>query len=275
MQTMVPSVDDGVYTLTEKQIAFYRKNRYIKLRQVLSAEELSYFGEEITRKVIELNTMHLPMEERDTYSKAFLQVMNLWRESETVRDFVFSKRMARIAAELMEVDGVRLYHDQALYKEPAGGYTPWHADQYYWPLESDKAITAWIPLQATPFDMGPLEFSAASQGLREGRGLGISDESEVAIDSLLTSSGFDHVVEPFELGEVSFHSGWTYHRAGPNTSTDPRRVMCIIYMDADMRLKAPENDNQQNDWDTWCPGAEVGELIDTPLNPVLYRGSEA
>ena len=39
-----------------------------------------------------------------------------------------------IATELMQTDGARLYHDQALFKEAGGGITPWHADQYYWPL---------------------------------------------------------------------------------------------------------------------------------------------
>jgi hypothetical protein len=41
-------------------------------------------------------------------------------------------------------------------------------------------------------------------------------------------------------------------------------------MDRDMRLAEPKNKNQQNDWDNWCPGAKVGEIIDTPLNPVIY-----
>lgn len=40
-----------------------------------------------------------------------------------------------------------MYADQALYKEPHGGYTPWHCDAFYWPLATDKALTAWIPLQ--------------------------------------------------------------------------------------------------------------------------------
>lgn len=264
-------LDAPFYSVSEEQITFYRRNRFIKLKQVFSEEELTYFGKAITRKVIEMNTMHLPMEERDTYSKAFLQVMNLWREDDTVRQFVFSKRLASIAAQLMEVDGVRLYHDQALYKEPSGGYTPWHADQYYWPLATDKTITAWIPLQATPLPMGPLEFSSESHTLASGRGLGISDESEALIDDLLADQGFDHVVEPFDLGEVSFHSGWLYHRAGPNTTSNAREVMCVIYMDEAMTLKAPENENQQADWDAWCPGATIGEVIDTPLNPVLYH----
>lgn len=45
--------------------------------------------------------------------------------------------------------------------------------------------------------------------------------------------------------------------------------MTIIYMDDNMKLKKPENKGQENDWKTWCPGARIGEKIDTPLNPVL------
>ncbi len=264
------SILNEPYTLAPEQIAFYRENRYIKLKQVLPPEVLSYFAGVVYEKVKELNTMHLPMEERDTYSKAFLQVMNLWRESEEVKRLVFSRRLARIAAELMGVRGLRLYHDQALFKEPGGGFTPWHADQYYWPLSNDNAVTVWIPLQETPLAMGPLEFSAQSHRLDKGRGLKISDDSEKQIGQLLMGEGFRHVIEPFELGEASFHSGWLFHRAGANTSGQMRQVMTIIYMDMDMRLKEPENGNQQADWDAWCPGAKVGEVIDTPLNPVLY-----
>jgi ectoine hydroxylase-related dioxygenase (phytanoyl-CoA dioxygenase family) len=90
-----------------------------------------------------------------------------------------------LAADLMEVEGVRLYHDQALFKEAGGGITPWHADQYYWPLATSKTITAWIPLQATPLEMGPLEFSAGSQQVLTGRELSISDTSENIIEKKL------------------------------------------------------------------------------------------
>lgn len=45
----------------------------------------------------------------------------------------------------------------------------------------------------------------------------------------------------------------------------------VIYMDSRMRLKSPENHNRQADWDAWCPGAALGALIDTPLNPALYE----
>ena len=46
-----------------------------------------------------------------------------------------------------------------------------------------------------------------------------------------------------------------------------RKVMTVIFMDENMVLKAPENENQAHDRDTWCPGARVGEVIETPLNP--------
>jgi ectoine hydroxylase-related dioxygenase (phytanoyl-CoA dioxygenase family) len=171
----------------------------------------------------------------------------------------------------MQTEGVRMYHDQALYKEAGGGITPWHADQYYWPLSTDKTITAWVPLQEVPLEMGPLEFSAGSHSIIEGRELAISDDSEAKIQQKLRVTDFKHVIEPFDLGEVSFHSGWVFHRAGANQTDDIRKVMTVIYMDKDMILKEPENENQVKDWNTWCPGAKIGEVINSPINPVLYQ----
>jgi hypothetical protein len=77
------------------------------------------------------------------------------------------------------------------------------------------------------------------------------------------------VVEAFGLGDVSFHTGWTYHRAGPNVTDRMRKVMTMIYMDQDMKLQTPVNKHQEADWNAWCPGAVIGEEIDTPLNPVI------
>lgn len=258
------------YSLSEEQVSFYQKNRFIKLKQVLNKESLEFFNAVITKQVNEMNQENTSLEERTTYGKAFLQLFNLWLENPTVKELIFSNRIAKIASDLMEVDGVRLYHDQALFKEGGGGITPWHADQYYWPLDSDKTITAWIPLQATQLEMGPLEFSAGSHTIIEGRELEIGDESEEIMQQKLRVTDFKHVIEAFDLGEISFHSGWVFHRAGANQSNEMRKVMTIIYMDKDMRLKNPENKNQEHDWKTWCPGAKVGDIINSPINPILY-----
>lgn len=258
------------YTLSKDQIKFYNENRYIKLKNVLDAESLTYFNDVISKKVEELNKENIPLEKRSTYGKAFLQLFNLWEKDEQIKSLIFSKRLAKIAADLLQVEGVRLYHDQALFKEAGGGITPWHADQYYWPLASDKTITAWIPLQKTDLEMGPLEFSASSHEILDGRELAISDASETQIQKRLKVTDFKHVIEPFDVGEISFHSGWVFHRAGANQTDKTRKVMTIIYMDKAMKLKKPENDGQLNDWNTWCPSAEIGKEINSPLNPILY-----
>jgi ectoine hydroxylase-related dioxygenase (phytanoyl-CoA dioxygenase family) len=260
---------DGTYNLSPESIRFYREKGYVKLKQVLSDELLKYYGEVITDYVFKLNKLTKPMEERTTYEKAFLQVMNLWRENDEIRDFVFSKRLARIASELMGIDGVRLYHDQALYKEPTGGITPWHADQFYWPLSNSNTVTVWIPLQPVPLNMGPLAFAEASQDVEIGRDKEISDESENILAQAM--SQFTLQESPFDLGEVSYHSGWTYHRAGSNVSGKARRVMTVIYMDKDIRVVEPTNSYRAADWKTWLDSKPVGSVADGSLNPVLFQ----
>jgi ectoine hydroxylase-related dioxygenase (phytanoyl-CoA dioxygenase family) len=262
---------DTPYAVDPADRKAYDEQGFVHLTGVASPALVEAYEPEITSKVIELNTMHLPMAERSTYNKAFLQVGNLWQNSDIVRELVSAPRFAQIAADLLGVDGVRLYHDQALYKEAGGGLTPWHADQYYWPLSTDRCCTLWLPLQETPLEMGPLAFAAGSHRFSYGRELEISDESEAAIGRAVAEQGFPLVEEAFALGAASFHSGWTFHHAGPNTTGTPRRVMTVIYVDADMIISEPANRNQEVDLETFFPGARPGEIPDTKLNPVLYR----
>ncbi|HSI84721.1 MAG: phytanoyl-CoA dioxygenase family protein [Candidatus Methylacidiphilales bacterium] len=272
MTTIAPLLDlDTPFELTSDQITKFRRDGYIKIKDLLSAEVLEHYRQEITGLVKELSKDTIPMEQRGTYGKAFLQISNLWEHSAVVKEFVSGKRLARVAAELMGTKGVRMYHDQALYKEAGGGYTPWHVDQVYWPLSNENTVTAWIPLHAVPLGNGPLSFSVGSQRIMFGRDLTISDESERRIQEHLRLSDLPIDETPFDLGEVSFHYGFTFHRAGPNTLGHAREVMTIIYMDSEMRLAQPKNDAQKSDWKRWLPGAVIGEQIDTPLNPVLYE----
>jgi ectoine hydroxylase-related dioxygenase (phytanoyl-CoA dioxygenase family) len=268
VMTILRNELDAPFLLTPEQINFYAENGYVKLKDVFSSELLEHFGSVISERVAELSANAVPMEQRNTYGKAFLQIMNLWTQSEGVREFVFGKRLARIAVELMGTIGVRIYHDQALYKDAGGGITPWHADQYYWPTSSDKTVTAWVPLQETPLAMGPLAFCEKSHRFQVGRDLEIGDDSELTLKEALAQFRMEE--SGFALGEVSFHSGWTFHRAGANSTDQPRRVMTVIYMDEDMRLVAPKNKNQVRDIERWCPGLQIGEIIDSHLNPVIY-----
>ena len=105
---------EAPYEVTKENIEAYQKNRFIKLKQVLSPEAVAFFNTVIDEQVHKMNTVNTDLSQRDTYGKAFLQLFNLWRENEDVKGLVFSKRLGKIAADLMQVEGVRMYHDQAL-----------------------------------------------------------------------------------------------------------------------------------------------------------------
>ncbi len=263
---------DAPYALKDDVIRQFREDGFIRLPQVLSGSTLANYEADITAQVDEGNRLkNIAVEERTIYDQAFIQVMNLWTRNECVRELAFSSRLARIAAELMGTRGVRMWHDQALYKEPSGGFTPWHVDQHYWPMVNPNSVTAWMPLQPVPIEMGPLCFGRGSHRRRIGRDLEISAESEQQISREVRENKIDEVQEPFSLGDVSFHLGWTLHRAGPNITNETRRVFTIIYMDIDMCLAKPKNKNQELDWATWTPSTRIGELMDDPLNPILYQ----
>ena len=56
------------------------------------------------------------------------------------------ERLGKMAADLAGVDGVRIWHDQALIKMPWANPTSWHQDNPKWSFTSDVAISIWIAL---------------------------------------------------------------------------------------------------------------------------------
>ena len=264
-----PAGLDEKATISDDQVAAFARDGFLRIPSAIDPAVLNAYEPEISQQLFDLNTMHLPMEERSTYNKAFLQVTNLARHSEIAKQFVLGARLAGIAADLLGVERVRLYSDQALYKEPGGGITPWHADQYYWPLSSDRAVTVWIPLQDTPMEMGPLEFARGSHTIDVGRELPISDHSEETINAALSEAGLDVDREPYALGDVSYHLGWTFHRASPNQSDAARRVMSVIYVDADIRATQARTPAHEASLEITMPGVQPGEMLDTPVNPII------
>ena len=96
-------------------------------------------------------------------------------------------------------------------------------------------------------------------------------KSEERIKKSFMEENFPYIEEPFNIGDISFHYGWTFHRAEKNHTNQNREVMTIIYMDMDMRLKGPENENQALDRKRWCPGIEIGQIINSYQNPILYQ----
>lgn len=258
------------YQISDSQIAEFRANGHVLLRGVCSPEEIAAYRPVITAAVDRFNQDHRPLEERDTYARAFLQIENIWARDEEVKRFSTARRFAKIAADLMGVDGVRLYHDQALYKEAHGGHTPWHQDQYYWPLNTSNTITMWMPMVDVPIEMGALTFASGSHKDGAQVAVKISDESEDYFSRLVREKGYPVAQEPLHVGDCTFHYGWTLHNAPGNNTDRCREVMTIIYFADGARAIQPDNPNRELDLAGWLPGVKPGELAVSKLNPLLY-----
>lgn len=210
------------------------------------------------------------MEDRDTYGKAFLQIFNLWRQNETLAKFVLAKRFAHVAAKLMGVDRVRLYHDQALFKEPGGGHTPWHQDQYYWPLDTNNTITMWMPLVDINSEMGIMKFASGTHTLGSVTSKEISDDSESFFNDFIQNNKYKvQGATEMKAGDATFHAGWTLHNAAGNNSRTMREVMTIIYFADKTKVLEPEHDHRKKDHQVWLMSVPPGQYAESELNPII------
>jgi ectoine hydroxylase-related dioxygenase (phytanoyl-CoA dioxygenase family) len=249
----------------------FERDGFVLVPEAVPADALLPFAPVVAEVAAGSAQAKVPLDERGTYQRAFVQEPNLWQRHEAIRPLAFSPRLARMAAEVLGVDGVRMYHDQALVKEAGGGHTPWHCDQHYWPIDSDRTVTAWIPLQAVPLEMGPLRFSAGSQHVDLGRALAIGDESDAGVRRHPRWRELPVWEQAIELGDVTFHQGWTFHGAGPNTTDETRLVFTVIYVADGARLAEPRTDGQRFDRQIWLPDTEVGEPVTSWLNPMVWH----
>jgi ectoine hydroxylase-related dioxygenase (phytanoyl-CoA dioxygenase family) len=267
--TDLPSLNDSV-EIDQSLITSFRKNGHTLIQSVLHPEEVDVYRKAINNAAYAYNTEKRKLEERDTYGKAFLQIMNLWEVDEAVKKFTLAKRFAKIAADLLGVKNVRIYHDQALYKEPGGGFTPWHQDQYYWPLSTNNTVTMWMPLIDINEDMGMLTFASGSHVEGSVKNIAISDESEEALNSYIKQKGYDVTrAKTMQAGDATWHYGWTLHNAPGNLSTITREVMTIIYFADDATVTQPINDHQENDRQRWLQSIEPGKPAASAINPTV------
>jgi ectoine hydroxylase-related dioxygenase (phytanoyl-CoA dioxygenase family) len=260
--------------VTPDQVMQYRKEGHIVLPAVASAEELDYFRPLILELVSEIARTSDTVVRLEDSSALFTQVTNVWRKSEAIREFVFAKRFAQVAAELMGVKGVRLYNDRVLMKDPGGSATPWHKDHYCLPLATHNTIKMWLALSDIPQEMGAMVFAT---GTHHG---GLFPEFRFTLN---TQEIFDRVIRDHKVpttiynlkaGDATFHSGDLLHSALENRTTKRREVVTITYYADGTRVLEPDHEHRRLDMEEFLPGLKPGEIAASHLNPLLYE-SEA
>ena len=268
----LPELNEPYVVPAEKRRELHEQGHTL-LRGVLSPEEVSAWAPVIREVGLGITPENRRSHDQDELlAKAFLQLQNLWVADERVRRFSLAARFGQIAADLLGVDAVRMYHDQAIFKEPGGAPTPFHQDQYYFPLDGDEIITMWLPLVPVTAAMGSLVYGSGTHRLGHLGEFEASAESERVFRALIEDKGIPLETHgALDAGDATFHTAWTLHGAPENTTDAMREVMTIIWFADGLRGIEPQHEWHEKDYAKWLPGLRPGEVAATELNPVVWR----
>jgi ectoine hydroxylase-related dioxygenase (phytanoyl-CoA dioxygenase family) len=191
--------------------------------------------------------------------------MNLWEDFPEIRRLTFHQTLGRAAAELLDVAAVRLWHDQALYKQAGGRGTDPHQDHPYWPIKETASVTAWIPFAGSTLESGAMAYLPGSHavGLRKFVNIFFGEPHDILKDPEVADIEPVYVEVP--KGSVAFHHGLTVHLAAPNASTSDRPVHTVIYF--------PDGSTRGYPYPHFAvdrAGIEVGTAIDGDVTPIVW-----
>lgn len=255
---------DSSVQLAEEKIKGYNDFGFVKIENVIDSEFLLE-----VQKIIQASVLlrkgkdERELKDKSQYEQSLLQCGFLCWDYNAMKDFVFAKRFAGIVRDLMQADHVRLWHDQALFKEPGGRITDAHQDCSYWPIaEPQFTATMWLALTDVPVEKGCLYFYPQTNdpNLKEYVDIFKNPHQPNHLNDK------ERVFVPLKAGDATFHSGLTFHGAANNQTDQMREAMTIIYIKDGVTFDASDERNKTH---TSCVGLNNGEIINTKFTPVL------
>lgn len=215
---------------SQELIDAFRRDGYVVVPDLLTPDELDRLERAVTDGVRDRTAAGtLPLEQRSRYQQSFTQCMNLWEDHPDVRPLTFHPCVGQVAAELLGVDALRLWHDQALYKEAGGRETDAHQDHPYWPIKETASVTAWVPFRGSTLASGAMGYLPGSHlvGMRKFVNIFFGEPEDILAEPDV--AGVEAVFVEVPRGGVAFHHGLTVHLAKPNTTDQDRAVHTMIY----------------------------------------------
>ena len=255
---------ESALPISAERVNYYYEFGFVKIENVIGKDFLPE-----VRKIIQASVLlrkgkdERELKDKSQYEQSLLQCGFLSWDFPAVKDFVFAKRFAGIVRDLMKVDHVRLWHDQALFKEPGGRITDAHQDCSYWPIaEPQFTATMWLALTDVPVEKGCLYFYPQTNDPNLKEYVDIFKNPHQP--NILTNK--EKIFVPLKAGDATFHSGLTFHGAGNNQTNEMREAMTIIYIKDGVTFDASDERNKTH---TSCVGLNNGEIINTKFTPVL------
>lgn len=246
------------------KVEAFRRDGFVRLEGLVDAAEIEALGLAVDAAVARRTRNDArALAEKSPYEQSFIQCQYLWEDFPDVRPLTFHPSIVGAAAALIGADAMRLWHDQALYKEAGGRETDAHQDHPYWPINELRTLTAWIPLVEIDEAVGCMGYCPGSQG---GAAEYVNIFSEPGSGAALVAKQRNSpVFVTARPGDVLFHHGLTVHLAKPNRSERTRRVYTAIYF-ADGCTRAAEGRHPSLDRE----GIAVGARIDGAATPIAW-----
>jgi ectoine hydroxylase-related dioxygenase (phytanoyl-CoA dioxygenase family) len=262
--------------LSQEQIDFYRDNGYLILHDFLTADELATWRDALDSAIRQRGKQLIPghdwsVDEDSYYSKVFVQRVNLWQDSAPIRQLIWDGRLGRLAAELAGVEGMRLWHDQALIKQPWANPTGWHLDNPFWSWFSRDAISLWVALDDVTIQNGCLYFLPGTHKTARYDNSGIGENLSDIFKIYPEWAKIHAVPAEMKAGSCSFHNGLIAHGAGPNMTPGWRRAMTCGFMPDGSTFNGQRNILTKERLAKLTVGAV---LDDDEYNPLLYHKSK-
>jgi ectoine hydroxylase-related dioxygenase (phytanoyl-CoA dioxygenase family) len=259
--------------LESEQIEYYQENGFLIYRNLLS----SYEVEELKKAVLDaISTMgrnritgqDVHLKDSDGYfDRVYTQRLNLWAISEKVKSYLQDPKLGKMLCELEGIDGIRVWHDQALIKEPFGNPTNLHLDNPYWSFYSRNSITIWIALEDATPENGCLCFLPKSNRLASIDNVGPTQEFGELLNLYPLMRDIEPVVAAMKAGDCSFHNGLTAHGAGVNMTKQRRIALTCAYMPEGMTFNGNRNVLPTD----YFNSLEIGDVLDwEEFNPLVY-----
>ena len=258
--------------LDTQQVETFQRDGFLVVENVFPSAQRALYGDAVDAAVARRAGDDLrEVKDKTIYEQSFIQCMNLWEDSPDVRPLTFDQRMGAMAAELLGAEAVRIWHDQALYKEPGGRETDAHQDRPFWPIDPPQQITAWVPFDGSRRGQGAMAYIPGSHRVGLEKFVDIShifqEPYDVVNDPLVAKTKPVWVEAP--PGSVVFHHSLTVHLAEANETADTRRVYCVIYFaDGCVRRNPIPHvivDRQK---------IAVGEKIEGEVSPIVWPRPE-
>ena len=207
-------------------------------------------------------------EDPSYYSRVFVQCLRLAETNEEMKGLIYDERIGKMATELAGVDGMRVWHDEALIKQAYGNPTGWHLDNPYWSFSSRDAISTWIALDEATFENGCTWYVPGSHKTATFDNAGIGQNIGELFDVYPAWQEIDTVAVPVPAGSSVFHNGLTAHGAGANMPRHSRRTMTCAFMPDGSTFNGAKNILPQEYVET----LSVGDVLDDEAqNPLVWK----